>query len=231
MEKRYELTVGGRLGPALEDAKEVRCLNRIIRWTPNGIEYEADPRLVERLVEQVGLEGANGAATPGAKVASHEIVNEVDMPQSEWTKFRGAAALANFLSADRPDITYSAKEVCRFMSRPTNLAQVALKKLTRYLRARPRMVFEFERQSAEGLEVYSDTDWAGCPRTRKSTTGGCAMVGSHHIKAWSSTQASIALSSGEAEYYGLVRGVGIGIGIQSLYRDVGLPLKLRAWTD
>ena len=129
MEKRYELTVGGRLGPALEDAKEVRCLNRIIRWTPNGIEYEADPRLVERFVEQVGLEGANGAATPGAKVASHEIVNEVDMPQSEWTKFRGAAALANFLSADRPDITYSAKEVCRFMSRPTNLAQVALKKL------------------------------------------------------------------------------------------------------
>ena len=99
------------------------------------------------------------------------------------------------------------KEVCRFMSRPMSLAQVALKKLTRYLRARPRMVFEFERQVAEGLEVYSDTDWAGCPRTRKSTTGGCAMVGSHLIKAWSSTQASVALSSGEAEYYGPVHGV------------------------
>ena len=57
------------------------------------------------------------------------------------------------------------------------------------------------------------------------------MVGSHPIKAWSSTQASVALSSGEAEYYGLVRGVGIGLGIQLLYRDAGLPLKLRAWTD
>ena len=56
------------------------------------------------------------------------------------------------------------------------------------------------------------------------------MVGSHLIKAWSSTQASVALSIGEAEYYGLVRGVGIGIEIQSLYRDSGLPLKLRAWT-
>ena len=93
------------------------------------------------------------------------------------------------------------------------------------------MIFEFERQDAKGLEVYSDTDWAGCPRTRKSTTGGCAMVGSHLIKAWSSTQASVALSSGEAEHYGLVRGVGIGLGIKSLYRDAGLPLKLRAWTD
>ena len=133
MESRYELTVGGRLGPGPKDAKEVRCLNRIIRWTSTGIEYEADPRLAERLIQQVGLEGANGAATPGAKTGANEMANEVDLPQSEWTQFRGAAALANFLSADRPDIIYSAKEVCRFMSRPTSLAMNALKKLTRYL--------------------------------------------------------------------------------------------------
>ena len=48
------------------------------------------------------------------------------------------------------------------------------------------------------------------------------MVGAHMIKAWSATQASIALSSGEAEYYGVVRGEGIGLGVQALYRDLGL---------
>ena len=100
MQKRYELTIGGRLGPALSDAKEVRCLNHTIRWTNHGIEYEVDPRLAERLIEQVGLEGANGAATPGSRVSAQEVANEVELPQSEWTKFRGAAALANFLSAD-----------------------------------------------------------------------------------------------------------------------------------
>ena len=93
------------------------------------------------------------------------------------------------------------------------------------------MVFSYERQSADGIEVYTDTDWAGCPRTRKSTSGGCLMVGRHLIKAWSAMQASLALSSGEAEYYGVVRGVGIGMGLQSLYRDVGLILPLRVWTD
>ena len=231
MQSRYELTIGGRLGPGPSDAKEARCLNLIIRWVCNGIEYEADPRLVERLLDQVGLEGANGAATPGAKIAAHEVSSEKELPQSEWTTFRGSAALPNFLSADRPDILFCAKEVCRFMSRPTSLAQAALKKLARYLRARPRMIFELERQTASGIELYSDTDWAGCARTRKSTSGGCAMVGSHPIKAWSSTQASVALSSGEAEYYGLVRGVGIGLGIKALYKDIGLPLSLRAWTD
>jgi hypothetical protein len=93
------------------------------------------------------------------------------------------------------------------------------------------MVFDFEFQTAEGIECYTDTDWAGCARTRKSTSGGCLMVGQHLIKAWSATQASIALSSGEAEYYGVVRGTGIALGIKALYNDIGLTLPIRVWTD
>ena len=80
------------------------------------------------------------------------------------------------------------------MSKPTDIAMGALKRLARYLRAKPRLVFSFNFQEASSLEVYTDTDWAGCPRTRKSTSGGCLMIGGHM------TQASIALSSGEAEY-------------------------------
>ena len=57
------------------------------------------------------------------------------------------------------------------------------------------------------------------------------MLGRHLIKAWSATQASIALSSGEAEYYGVVRGVGIALGMQALYRDIGLAVPIRVWTD
>ena len=48
--------MGGRLGPAATDDKEARVLNRIIRWTGNGLEYEADPRQVEKLLEELDLE-------------------------------------------------------------------------------------------------------------------------------------------------------------------------------
>ncbi len=68
----------------------------------------------------------------------------------------------------------------------------------------------------EKIDAYSDTDWAGCPKTRKSTNGGCLMVGSHLIKSWSSTQAVISLSSCEAEFYGVVRASGICLGYQAL---------------
>ena len=86
-------------------------------------------------------------------------------------------------------------------------------------------------QRAAGIEVYSDTDWSGCPRTRKSTSGGCVMIGSHCIRTWSSTQPSVTLSSGEAEYYGLVKAAGAGLGHQSLMDDLGIHLPVRCWTD
>ena len=64
MKNKYELTVGGLLGPASNHDKEISVLNRIIRWTPKGIQYEADPRQVEKFLREIGLEGASGAVTP-----------------------------------------------------------------------------------------------------------------------------------------------------------------------
>ena len=57
------------------------------------------------------------------------------------------------------------------------------------------------------------------------------MLLQHLIKAWLATQASIALSSEEADYYGVVRGTGIALGIRALYSDIGLSLPIRVWTD
>ena len=81
---------------------------------------------------------------------------------------------------------------------------------------------EFREQTVDIVDVYTDTDWAGCPKTRKSTSGGCVMLGGHAIKHWSSTQTSISLSSGEAEFAGVIRGAGQGLGFQALLRDVGI---------
>ena len=86
-------------------------------------------------------------------------------------------------------------------------------------------------QDDDGVVVYSDTDWAGCVRTRKSTSGGCILIGSHLIKTWSSTQSSVALSSGEAEFYGVVKAAGYGLGYQALLHDFGMQKQLTVFTD
>ena len=58
-------------------------------------------------------------------------------------------------------------------------SQAALKRLVHYLAARSRLVLKYEYQTVSQLDVYIYTDWAGCPRTRKSTSGGCLMLGKH----------------------------------------------------
>ena len=57
------------------------------------------------------------------------------------------------------------------------------------------------------------------------------MHGLHCVKTWASTQASISLSSGEAEFNGVVRGAGAGLGYRSLMEDLGHQLSVRLWTD
>eukprot|EP00972_Heterocapsa_arctica_P074977 11065978-Heterocapsa_arctica.AAC.1 len=85
-------------------------------------------------------------------------------------------AQTNFLSSDRPDISYAVKELCRSMSKPSSKDMDSLKRLARYLKGRPRMVIHFGLQAAPGeLTVLTDSEWAGCVSAQKSTSGGVVM--------------------------------------------------------
>ena len=57
------------------------------------------------------------------------------------------------------------------------------------------------------------------------------MVGGGNIKHWAKTQSTIALSSGEAELNGIGAGIAMGLGVQSICRDLGYDYKLRIHTD
>ena len=227
----YDITIGPRLGPGPNDAKEARALNRIVRWVDDRIEYEADPRQVERLVQECGMVGCKPMATPGVRVGFQELEGDEPLEQRLHTAFRSAAARGNYLSADRIDAQFGCKEICRWMSSPTQMSWKALKRLARFFAGAPRLVYVYRQQDVSHIDVYTDTDWAGCPKTRKSTSGGCVLLGRHAVKHWSSTQSSVALSSGEAEFNGVIRGAGQGLGYQALLADLGVKVPLRVWTD
>ena len=56
------------------------------------------------------------------------------------------------------------------------------KRLARYLSRKPRLVYCQRRQELSAIDVYVDTDWAKCARTRKFTSGGAIMLGAHMLK-------------------------------------------------
>ena len=57
------------------------------------------------------------------------------------------------------------------------------------------------------------------------------MIGSHLIKAWSSTQPIIAMSSGEAEYYAMVKSASTALGLQAMAKEVGYSLNIMLCVD
>ena len=152
--------------------------------------------------------------------------------KEEATAYRALAARANDLALDRPDIAFAAKELCREFAQPTKSSYARLKRLARYLKGKPRLVWKFPYQDETSeLTVFVDTDFAGCMKTRRSTSGGAALRGTHLIKAWSTTQTTVALSSGEAELSGIVKGSTQAIGLRSVAADLGTSYDLHLYTD
>ena len=94
LEQKYELKKGGRLGPGDGDCKELTVLNRVLRWTDSGVEYEADPRQGERLLESLALDGdgCKGVATPGQKPEFEKLLVDKLLSADEHTIFRAIAA-------------------------------------------------------------------------------------------------------------------------------------------
>ena len=161
-----------------------------------------------------------------SKLGQKEERGGIKVSPTETTKYRAIAARANFLATDRPDILYAAKALTRKMAEPTYDDWEKSVRPGRYLKTRPKLSIWYKYQELPiQMETFSDTDWAGCKRTRRSTTGGYAVYGSHLIKTWCKTQAVIALSSAEAELYGIVRASAETLGLISMYKDMGESIE------
>ena len=100
-----------------------------------------------------------------------------------------------------------------------------LRRLIRYLIEAPRVVTEYKFQGdVREMVVFSGSNWAGCRRTTRSTSGEVMMRGTHFLKSWSRTQKNVTLSSAEAELLAAVKGSGEALGMLQLMSSVGVPM-------
>lgn len=73
-------------------------------------------------------------------------------------------------------------------------------RIVRYIKSSPATGLFYSATSPLKLYIYSDADWASCPKTRRSVTGYVALLGTNPISWRTKKQQTISRSSAESEY-------------------------------
>ena len=130
-------------------------------------------------------------------------------PREDAAAYRGLSARLNYLAQDRADLQFAARGAAKRMSNPRPSDWLLLKKVGRYLVGKPRMVQMFAWQDFPGIVDGFLRQSVG-KRSRRSQIHQwrrTANWNAHVENVDSTTQQIIALSSGEAELYAVVKGV------------------------
>nr|GEU94153.1 hypothetical protein [Tanacetum cinerariifolium] len=114
--------------------------------------------------------------------------------------YRSMIGSLMYLTASRPDIMFAVSACSRHQVTPTTSNLKAVKKIFKYLKGQPKLGLWYPKESPLVFEDYSDSDYAGANRDRKSATGGCQFLGRRLISWQCKNQTIMATSSTEAEY-------------------------------
>ena len=144
------------------------------------------------MIRELSFEIAKAVTTPGSRddagkspLAAKEVegpaLDDDDsleargalLSSKDTTAFRVLVAHGNYLAQDRVEIQYAVKEAARRMSAPRKEDWALLRRTGRYLTGAPRLVDRHKFQHLPGkFDTFSDSDWAGCKTTKRSTSGG-----------------------------------------------------------
>lgn len=127
-----------------------------------------------------------------------------------------------YLTVTRPDITFVVHILSQFMHQPTSSHMQAAKRLLRYLVGNPSQGILLTSSSDMAIHAYSDSDWANCPVTRRSTSGFCLLLGKSPVSWKTKKQNVVARSTAEAEYRSMTMTACEITWLTSLLKDMGM---------
>jgi hypothetical protein len=121
---------------------------------------------------------------------------------SDPTIYRQVVGALQYCTLTQPEIAYSVNQLCRYMHALTTTHWIAIKRVLRYLNGSITHGLYFTKSNLQ-LNAFYDSDWAGCPDDRCSTSGFAIFL-CNCLIAWSAKmQVVVTRSSTKAEYRSL----------------------------
>lgn len=96
----------------------------------------------------------------------------------------------------------------------------------RYLKQDPTLGVFISNKPDLTVNAYCDSDWAACPDSRKSISGYLVFMGDSPISWKSKKQATVSLSSAEAEYRAIRQVVGALVWFERLLDELTVSCSL-----
>ena len=217
---------------ALHDRFQMTDIGPLAYYLGMGVERDRQQRTLylsqkaylEKVIRDQGMWECNSMATPmdtGIKLIAADP--GYICPADEKRRYQSAVgSLMYAMLGTRPDIAYAVSVVSRYASNPNQSHWQAVKRILRYLRHSLDLRLTFS-GPLRPLAGYTDADWAGDKETRRSTSGYVFNVGSAAISWSSKRQATVALSTCEAEYMGQTQAAKEAIWLSGLLNELQPP--------
>jgi len=165
-----------------------------------------------------------GAKPYSAPCTSSKILTRFNGdPLSDPSLYRHIVGALQYCTLTRPDISYSVNQLYQFLHCPTTAHFTAAKRVLRYLKGTPDSGLLFTRGPLH-LYAYCDSDWAGDPLDRRSTSGFGVFLGQCLISWQSKKQPVVSQSSTEAEYRSMAYATAELYWLRMLFKELQLPL-------
>lgn len=126
------------------------------------------------------------------------------MPLSSPTEYRMLVGCLQFLTLTPPDISFAVNNFAQFISNPLSTHMMAVKRILPFTLKAPFMKGLLRPQGISSrISAYSDSDWAWCVDTRRSTTDYLIYHGTNLVSWCSKKQPTVSRSSAESKYRAL----------------------------
>ena len=183
--------------------------------------FISQKKYVLDLLAETGMIDCKPADTP--IIANQKLHMEEGVKLANTERYQRMVGKLIYLSHTRPDIAYAVGVVSKFMHQPQVTHMNAVWRIIKYLKGTAGHGVLFQSNGHLGIQAYTDADWGGDKGDRRSTSGYFTLIGGNLVTWRSKKQKVVALSSAEAEFRGIARGLTEVLWLKKLLTEIGFP--------
>ncbi|WVZ85267.1 hypothetical protein U9M48_032214 [Paspalum notatum var. saurae] len=193
-----------------------------VTHSSNGF-FLSQQKYANEILERANMHNSKPCSTPID--TQRKLSSNSGDPFSDPTLYRSLAGALQYLTFTHREITHAVQQVCLHMHDPRDFHFALIKRILHYIKGCTEFGLHLSRFPCDQLLAYSEADWAGCPDTRKSTSGFCIFLGSNLLSWSSKRQHTVSRSSAEAEYRAVANAVAEMCWLRQLLCELHHPLK------